>query len=655
MLAMLSLRLILIILASFGERFTSSQEASGPTASPVLATSSGTVVDIPCLASCLLHTDQLRITCPVQSRVPPPNTQLLQLDENLLWSRPSQALERQNNITSLHLKGCGHTNFQEAAFQGLQHLHYLYMSNLSLGNLRDGIFDGLGHLSFLDLDNNRIANITPGIFLPLKNLAGLHLRDNLLTTLHDDMFQGLSQLRWLYLNHNRISQISQDAFQAPSKLRRLYLEGNGLTSVPWNAINKVKLSILHLGSNRIHNISNVDFRKLRFLRELKLDKTELENVGPNTFVSLRRLRSLDLSKNNLSTLPSLSQLPALQRLHLEGNPWLCDCRLTWLHTWVQEEDSEPVTCQSPPSLTGQRLGRTKIQYLTCPPYMTPTTSSKSTNAPSVPRPKSHPSSTVHPTHHKATRTSERAPKSKMQAQPTAKPYSVKDNTDPIPDPCWSRFIRKVTISNTSRNSFSVAWEPANGLPEAAYEVRVETHGERTVTEALGGVTKLKIPNLKSGTTYEACVIPTSIKVGYCPKPATSQCSSGKTSAGPSNAEAMKGFSKTSQATVALVIVAVVLLAIAVFVVNRKRQRSIMFQRHHDDDSFMEEPYQGMHKDADQELITTIENTSLSIPSINPPNTQDSGDLGIEKLAISVPSYVTKDSSLPGSLPGLDHK
>uniref|UniRef100_A0A8C4QFY7 LRRCT domain-containing protein n=1 Tax=Eptatretus burgeri TaxID=7764 RepID=A0A8C4QFY7_EPTBU len=360
MLAMPSLRLILMILASISERRASSSQASPPTAVAVSATSSGTMVDTPCLANCLFYTDQLRITCPIQSKVPLPGTQLLQPNQNLLWSHPALALEHQKNMTSLHLRGCGHTNFQAAAFQGLESLLYLYMNNLSLGNLRDGIFDGMEHLSFLDLDNNRIANISPGTFLPLKNLAGLHLRDNLLTNLHDNMFQGLSQLRWLYLNRNRISQISENAFRAPSKLRRLYLQGNSLTSVPSNAINILKLSILNLGSNHIHNISNVDFKKLRFLRELKLGGTELVNVSPNSFASLKRLRTLDLSNNNLSTLPSLSLLPALQRLHLEGNPWLCDCRLTWLHTWVQEEDSEPVTCQSPPSLNGHRLGRTKV-------------------------------------------------------------------------------------------------------------------------------------------------------------------------------------------------------------------------------------------------------------------------------------------------------
>ena len=46
-------------------------------------------------------------------------------------------------------------------------------------------------------------------------------------------------------------------------------------------------------------------------------------------------RHLDLSNNSLTTLPkdSVTTAPLLETLILQANPWSCDCRMNWLHTW----------------------------------------------------------------------------------------------------------------------------------------------------------------------------------------------------------------------------------------------------------------------------------------------------------------------------------
>ena len=45
--------------------------------------------------------------------------------------------------------------------------------------------------------------------------------------------------------------------------------------------------------------------------------------------------SLDISQNNLETLPQkIQELKSLQQIWLSGNPFLCDCTMTWMIDWL---------------------------------------------------------------------------------------------------------------------------------------------------------------------------------------------------------------------------------------------------------------------------------------------------------------------------------
>ena len=45
--------------------------------------------------------------------------------------------------------------------------------------------------------------------------------------------------------------------------------------------------------------------------------------------------SLDISQNNLETLPQkIKELKSLQQIWLSGNPFLCDCNMTWMIDWL---------------------------------------------------------------------------------------------------------------------------------------------------------------------------------------------------------------------------------------------------------------------------------------------------------------------------------
>ncbi|XP_029427248.1 platelet glycoprotein Ib beta chain [Rhinatrema bivittatum] len=72
-----------------------------------------------------------------------------------------------------------------------------------------------------------------------------------------------------------------------------------------------------------------------------------------------------LKHNSLKALPNglFDGLLGLQEVHLQQNPWTCDCNILYLRSWIQKQQSRElyrdVVCSSPPSMRG-RL----IMYLT---------------------------------------------------------------------------------------------------------------------------------------------------------------------------------------------------------------------------------------------------------------------------------------------------
>ncbi|XP_029959819.1 platelet glycoprotein Ib beta chain [Salarias fasciatus] len=70
--------------------------------------------------------------------------------------------------------------------------------------------------------------------------------------------------------------------------------------------------------------------------------------------------TLLLHNNMLTTLPRglLDDLTSLHSISLHGNPWVCDCGILYLRSWLLRQPPglnfhQGVTCSSPPSLRGR--------------------------------------------------------------------------------------------------------------------------------------------------------------------------------------------------------------------------------------------------------------------------------------------------------------
>ena len=111
-----------------------------------------------------------------------------------------------------------------------------------------------------------------------------------------------------------------------------------------------------------NNISSVDQDILQtsffpHLTKLNISGNSLDNIS-NVFdiftCCSSRLSTLDISSNNLTTLPTIFQnISSLKSLKISENPLECNCESMWMKDWLNSsgiiEDFEKITC----TMTGE--------------------------------------------------------------------------------------------------------------------------------------------------------------------------------------------------------------------------------------------------------------------------------------------------------------
>ncbi|CAH8857557.1 unnamed protein product [Trichobilharzia szidati] len=219
----------------------------------------------------------------------------------------------------------------------------------------------------------------------------------------------LIHLETFHIESSQVKQIESDTFRQLISLKYINLRNNSLTisrmSFPVELLNDLpNLRSLNLAENPIDFIPDAFFDSLRGNKLQYLWLGSVKSTGikfeSNTLKPLMYLRLLDLSFTGLSSLHAsnelvLNNMPELKEFYLGGNPWTCDCKLSWLKLWFLQESSkgvryqlnktdvngnievsEPV-CFKPDSLKGKYLlsdgtsNRNAVQFsdLRCPPQI----------------------------------------------------------------------------------------------------------------------------------------------------------------------------------------------------------------------------------------------------------------------------------------------
>ncbi|OCT61302.1 leucine-rich repeat-containing protein 3 [Xenopus laevis] len=85
---------------------------------------------------------------------------------------------------------------------------------------------------------------------------------------------------------------------------------------------------LKLDANKIHQVPNNAFKDLNYLQELDLSRNSIEKIELAAFKGVSEgLKLLDLSGNQIHTIPKEALAKLRAKVRLSNNPWHCDCNL----------------------------------------------------------------------------------------------------------------------------------------------------------------------------------------------------------------------------------------------------------------------------------------------------------------------------------------
>lgn len=301
----------------------------------------------------------------------------------------------------------------------LNDLIYLDMSYNQIKNISESFFTHMKSLEVLNMSNNCIGSfsITTGSVLPsvkiinlsynslqsltfeentLQSVTTLFLQGNDLTTLDHQVFQRLPNIKYLQLQKNNLKVCAPERNQQPTpkltiqnhldpscvsftsikNLQFLYLSENNLLTLPVNAFANTPLELLDLSLNpgldmdkdslsglehslvhlflRENNISylNTHLSTLRSLKQVDLSGNQLTSLP--TWNKESYIESLNLQNNNLVALEDSTVLTlkrSLKTLYMGSNPLSCCKNLGFLHmlqnSAVVIPDIETVTCFHP--------------------------------------------------------------------------------------------------------------------------------------------------------------------------------------------------------------------------------------------------------------------------------------------------------------------
>ncbi|XP_028746225.1 leucine-rich repeat-containing protein 40 isoform X2 [Peromyscus leucopus] len=241
-----------------------------------------------------------------------PALTVLDVHDNQLTSLPS-AIRELDNLQKLNIS---HNKLKmlPEEITSLKNLKALHLQHNELTCIPEG-FEHLSSLEDLDLSNNHLATVPAGFAL-LSSLLRLNLSSNQLKSLPAEISR-MKRLKHLDCDSNLLETVPPDVGSMES-LELLYLRRNKLRVLPEFPSSR-QLKELYLGENQIEMLGAEHLQHLQAILVLDLRGNKLRSV-PEEMALLQSLERLDLSNNDISSLPcSLGNLH-LKFLALEGNP-----------------------------------------------------------------------------------------------------------------------------------------------------------------------------------------------------------------------------------------------------------------------------------------------------------------------------------------------
>ncbi|OQV22823.1 putative Leucine-rich repeat-containing protein 15 [Hypsibius exemplaris] len=306
-----------------------------------------------------------------------PKLEELDLSNNAFLQISQNQFSGLSSLKRLILSGNHQTEIiANGAFSGTS-LEYLDLSGIRGDLLKSGMFQG-ARIEKLNLSAMNLTIFTSDSLGALAtSLISLDISGNSDIKLEASMFSTLTGLKELSLAQLGQATLVGDLFAHTNVLESLDLSGNGITELDDEFFSHLPL-LTHVN-----------------LADNKLTRIPLLSQNP-------KLESFDVSNNALTAFPEslTTSLSSLKSVHLNGNPWKCDCGIASLGRWLKDQQAStsgyekvcvgngnftcPV-CADPIRLRGQSLNSLPASFNTldnCAPEYEPT-SAASTRKPSV--------------------------------------------------------------------------------------------------------------------------------------------------------------------------------------------------------------------------------------------------------------------------------
>lgn len=302
-----------------------------------------------------------------------PNLQILNLQSNNIEKIHSNSLLALKKLRQLILAD----NYDLQNFACLSpSLKHLDLSNCALSslpqvtlpNLRSAIFQG-----------NRLRALPDDSFRSFLNLTYLDLSRNVIKSIGSEAFRRLDWIQTINLRFNPFNSLAADTFNTNFRLQYLYLSQTYLTEVP--AFDMESIRVLDLSECEINFLSRGSLRRMPQLKSLDLSKNfittlpdylESESLGDlsmafcrittiskNTFKNMPSLRKVNLVGNRLTTAFNISFLHHIETVKLGDNLWRCYCNSTtfrFFHEYLKDvaEDYYSLRCDFPEEVRGKQ-------------------------------------------------------------------------------------------------------------------------------------------------------------------------------------------------------------------------------------------------------------------------------------------------------------
>jgi len=265
------------------------------------------------------------------------NPELVRIDvsNNHILTIHRDAFRKNPKIREIYAGSNAMTYLHPDTFRKNPQLTKVTVSWNKIEDIDPQTFYGNPDLEFLDFNNNKLRTLKPDVFQNNPNLSSVDLSGNSLVSIYDTTFHNNPNLQYLYLSQNKHVRFHNGLLILASSLKVFDAQDCNLSHLsPDFFKNTTKLRVLRLGNNNFTSLDCVS------------DTDRDDYVG-----TLTELQVLDLSNNQLQTIDVeifKNKMAQLKSLRIEGNPFLCDCKLRNAWLWSQEVGIIPpqpqITC-----------------------------------------------------------------------------------------------------------------------------------------------------------------------------------------------------------------------------------------------------------------------------------------------------------------------